>query len=243
MDVQDVMRKDVTDLELSVRTTNILIAEGLNTIGDIIRAGKVRIATFPHFGRRQMQELEEVLTAYKIDLPTGLVKQYPVSFENVDYIVTTIDEGFRYEVSAFGKTPRVVRAASPQLAIQEFNTPPNEKALRQCERDGFEVAYSGKMDSRNPFRVGTEFNKHWQIGYDRGVDKKGAELATVEVEIPPIKELPERVAVEISREELKILHDYWLDKARVFEVAGNKEEAERAFERSCRMGDLRHSVK
>ena len=241
MNVQDVMRKDVTDLELSVRTTNILIAEGLNTIGDIIRAGKVRIATFPHFGRRQMQELEEVLTAYQIDLPAGLVKQYPVSFENVDYIVTTIDEGFRYEVSAFGKTPRVVRAASPQLAIQEFNTPPNEKALQQGESAGFEVGYSGKTNNKNPFRLGTEFHKRWQIGYDRGVDAKGAELATVE--ILPIKELPERVAVEISREELKILHDYWLDKARVFEVAGNKEEAGRAFERSCRMGDLRHSVK
>lgn len=241
MNVQDVMGKDVTDLELSVRTTNILIAEGLNTIGDIIRAGKVRIATFPHFGRRQMQELEEVLTAYKIDLPTGLVKQYPVSFENVDYIVTTIDKGFRYEVSAFGKTPRVVRASSPQLAIVEFNKPPSESGLRTSEESGYIVGYSGKMDNKNPFRLGSEHHRRWQAGYDRGVDEKGAKLATVE--ILPVKELPERVAVEISREELKILHDYWLDKARVFEVAGNKEEAGRAFERSCRMGDLRHSVK
>lgn len=238
------MEINVTDLELSVRTTNILLQNGIETVADIMKAGKVRLATFQHFGNRQMQEVEEVLSAYDLELPSGLQpppKTDTVSFADVDYIVTTIDEGFRYEVSAFGRTPRVVRAVSPQLAIQEFNTPPSEKALMQCERDGFEVGYSGKMDNHNPFRIGTEFSKRWKIGYDRGVSEKNAELQTVE--FPPINELPERVAVEIGRDELRVLHDFWLNKARVLEVAGNNEEAGRAFERSCRMSDLKHSVK
>lgn len=70
----DVMQTSLFDVSLSVRTTNILIAEGMETIGDVMKAGKVRIATFPHFGRRQMDELEDALQAYNLSLPSGLQK-------------------------------------------------------------------------------------------------------------------------------------------------------------------------
>lgn len=55
------LESNVVDLEMTVRTTNLLLHNGMNTINDILDRGAIRLLQLPHFGKRQYNELSEVL--------------------------------------------------------------------------------------------------------------------------------------------------------------------------------------
>jgi DNA-directed RNA polymerase alpha subunit len=46
---------------MTVRTTNLLTHNSINTIQDVLDRGSTRLLLLPHFGKRQLSELKEVL--------------------------------------------------------------------------------------------------------------------------------------------------------------------------------------
>jgi hypothetical protein len=61
----------VLDLDMSVRTTNLLLHHKIDTVVKVLEWGSKRILRLPHFGRRHLQELTEVLEAHGYVLYEG----------------------------------------------------------------------------------------------------------------------------------------------------------------------------
>ena len=51
----------VDDLELSVRSSNCLRRENIQTVGELITYSETDLLHIPHFGRRSLREVKEVV--------------------------------------------------------------------------------------------------------------------------------------------------------------------------------------
>lgn len=75
----------VNDLELSVRTMNVLKRHNINYVGDILSKNQFFLhKAAPNFGRQSLKELKETLKIFGLDLEKG-IKNWPVQF-NIDVI-------------------------------------------------------------------------------------------------------------------------------------------------------------
>ena len=51
----------ITELDLTVRSNNCLIAEGIETIGDLIQWTEVGLLKTPNLGKRSLREINDAL--------------------------------------------------------------------------------------------------------------------------------------------------------------------------------------
>ncbi len=61
------LNKKVTELNLSVRTTNICLSNGLNTVRDICRLAKTDWLKFRNGGKRSLSEIDNFLKGNGLD--------------------------------------------------------------------------------------------------------------------------------------------------------------------------------
>jgi len=59
--IRRLLKKNVEDLELSVRSANCLKEAKIKTIGDLVRKSEGEMLKFRNFGRKSLQELSEIL--------------------------------------------------------------------------------------------------------------------------------------------------------------------------------------
>ena len=62
------LARPVTSLDVSVRATNCLVAEGIITVGDLIQRTKVEIARIPNLGTKSMNEILEAMKTLGLSL-------------------------------------------------------------------------------------------------------------------------------------------------------------------------------
>ena len=58
----------INDLEFTVRTNNCLHAEGIETIGDLLKWSALRLLATPNLGRKSLREIEEKLKNHGLRL-------------------------------------------------------------------------------------------------------------------------------------------------------------------------------
>jgi DNA-directed RNA polymerase subunit alpha len=59
--VRKLLKMNVDELELSVRSHNCLKAANIQTIGDLVRRDEQEMLKFRNFGRKSLQELAKIL--------------------------------------------------------------------------------------------------------------------------------------------------------------------------------------
>jgi DNA-directed RNA polymerase subunit alpha len=60
VDNQDLTTK-LLDLDLTVRTTNCFVAEGIKTLGDLVKCTYHDLLKMPNFGRKSLKEVRDML--------------------------------------------------------------------------------------------------------------------------------------------------------------------------------------
>lgn len=69
----DVMAKQIDELDLSVRSYNCLKSANINTIGDLIEYDKDDLMKIKNFGKKSLTEISDKLSAYGLSLGDDLV--------------------------------------------------------------------------------------------------------------------------------------------------------------------------
>ncbi len=75
-DLDDILKRHVDDLELSVRSANCLKNAGINLIGELVRKTEAEMLKTKNFGRKSLNEIKEILMEYglsfgmKLESPT-----------------------------------------------------------------------------------------------------------------------------------------------------------------------------
>jgi DNA-directed RNA polymerase subunit alpha len=64
--IKELLSQKVDELDLSVRTRNILEANGIDTILDLCRLQKTDFLKFRNAGKKSLMELEDFLTAHNL---------------------------------------------------------------------------------------------------------------------------------------------------------------------------------
>jgi DNA-directed RNA polymerase subunit alpha len=70
--LQDLLRKSITELELTVRPVNCLQAAHITTLGDLVRRTEAEMLKYRNFGRKSLEELKKVLAEYDLKLGMNL---------------------------------------------------------------------------------------------------------------------------------------------------------------------------
>jgi DNA-directed RNA polymerase subunit alpha len=60
-DINDILLRNVEDLELSVRSANCLKNAGINLIGELVRKTEAEMLKTKNFGRKSLNEIKEIL--------------------------------------------------------------------------------------------------------------------------------------------------------------------------------------
>ena len=61
----------IRNLELSARTKNVLIAENIYTVADLLKYRSNDLLKFPNFGRKSLIELEDWLAQHNLELASN----------------------------------------------------------------------------------------------------------------------------------------------------------------------------
>ena len=68
--------KSVDELELSIRSANVLRSAGIEHIGDVVSYGEAGLLRLPNFGRKSLNEIKEILAS--LGLHVGMdIKGWP----------------------------------------------------------------------------------------------------------------------------------------------------------------------
>ncbi len=59
--IREILKRDIDELEISVRTSNCLKNKNIKTIGDLVRKSGKELLTYDNFGRKSLKELEKIL--------------------------------------------------------------------------------------------------------------------------------------------------------------------------------------
>ncbi len=62
--IRDILKTPVDDLELSVRSHNVLRSGDIHTLGDLVRCDIPELLKFRNFGRKSLSELTEIVEEY-----------------------------------------------------------------------------------------------------------------------------------------------------------------------------------
>lgn len=66
--LKELLEQPLSIMDLSVRSTNCLLAAGLKTIGDLVSKQEEEIISYKNFGKRSMQEIKEKLSELGLSL-------------------------------------------------------------------------------------------------------------------------------------------------------------------------------
>lgn len=69
-----VLAKPIDELELTVRSTNCLKAEGVHTIGDLVQRSEADLMKTPNLGKKSLTEIGEALAKHSLALGMGLAQ-------------------------------------------------------------------------------------------------------------------------------------------------------------------------
>ena len=64
----DLIKKPITELELSVRSANCLEAANIKTIGDLIQKTEPQMLKYKNFGKKSLLEIQNILTSMNLSL-------------------------------------------------------------------------------------------------------------------------------------------------------------------------------
>lgn len=74
-DLNSILARKIDEMELSVRSYNCLINEGIRTLGDLVRKDEMDLLKLPNFGRKSLNELKDNLKnlglSFGMTLPTA----------------------------------------------------------------------------------------------------------------------------------------------------------------------------
>lgn len=70
--LQELLRKSINELELTVRPVNCLQAAHITTLGDLVRRTEAEMLKYRNFGRKSLEELKKVLAEYDLKLGMNL---------------------------------------------------------------------------------------------------------------------------------------------------------------------------
>ncbi len=59
--IREVLKRSIDELEISVRTSNCLKSQSIQTIGDLVKKSGKELLTYDNFGRKSLKELEKIL--------------------------------------------------------------------------------------------------------------------------------------------------------------------------------------
>lgn len=62
--IREILKTPVDDLELSVRSHNVLLSGDIHTLGDLVRCNIPELLKFRNFGRKSLSELTEIVEEY-----------------------------------------------------------------------------------------------------------------------------------------------------------------------------------
>lgn len=62
--IRDILKTPIDDLELSVRSHNVLLSGDIHTLGDLVRCDIPELLKFRNFGRKSLSELTEIVEEY-----------------------------------------------------------------------------------------------------------------------------------------------------------------------------------
>ncbi|MDI6802262.1 MAG: DNA-directed RNA polymerase subunit alpha [Bacteroidota bacterium] len=62
--IREILKTPVDDLELSVRSHNVLLSGDIHTLGDLVRCDIPELLKFRNFGRKSLSELTEIIEEY-----------------------------------------------------------------------------------------------------------------------------------------------------------------------------------
>lgn len=66
--IREVLKRSIDELEISVRTSNCLKSQSIQTIGDLVKKSGKELLTYDNFGRKSLKELEKILDKMSLKL-------------------------------------------------------------------------------------------------------------------------------------------------------------------------------
>ena len=60
-DLKNILSKEIDEMELSVRSYNCLVNEGVRYIADLVQKSEIDVMRLPNFGKKSLNELKESL--------------------------------------------------------------------------------------------------------------------------------------------------------------------------------------
>jgi len=74
IETQQLLRTNLSDLDLSVRALNCLVSANVKTLGDLVSYKKPELMRFRNFGKKSLTELEEILIAKNLEFGMDVSK-------------------------------------------------------------------------------------------------------------------------------------------------------------------------
>ena len=72
--IREILKRSIDELEISVRASNCLKNENIQTIGDLVRKSGKELLTYENFGRKSLKELEKNLAKEALQLEMDVEK-------------------------------------------------------------------------------------------------------------------------------------------------------------------------
>ena len=79
--MRKILKTPVSELELSVRSTNCLKAAGIKTIGDLVQKTEQEMLKYRNFGRKSLAEISEALAKYNLTFGMDVRKYLEIEVE------------------------------------------------------------------------------------------------------------------------------------------------------------------
>jgi len=82
--MNEILHKNIEDLELSVRCINALKKDGINLVSELIKIPPLLITKLPHVGKKQLTEIEGAFARHGLELGTPVRAERPTAKIDLD---------------------------------------------------------------------------------------------------------------------------------------------------------------